>query len=315
MNGMTKKESYFSIDYLSRIISLRHITGQTFLLILCMMVSLLTVAYASGREHAQLYEPDLLLTTKLNNGMGMGDKDHARVRAMIQNYETKNAGVFTHLDGDGLVVFNYVVDELARRGLPLEIAFVPLVESGYRPNARNGQHIGLWQLGPAAAKTFGIQISQKSDGRLNFVRATEAALDYLEYLNRRFDGDWLLTLAAYNAGEGRVLRSMKKNRAAGKPVNFWNLDLPPITKAYIPRVLALSQLALEKQQLEVPVESIPEIIAVKSPNKKELLEAARRYGLKEHTIKYFNPSDFYTKDGASVMIMPKEIATLAYGAN
>ena len=86
---------------------------------------------------------DVLLTTKLSNGMAMGDKNHARVKAMIQNYETKNSGVFTHLDGDGLMVFNYVVSELDRRGLPLEIAFVPLVESGYRPNAKNGQHIGL----------------------------------------------------------------------------------------------------------------------------------------------------------------------------
>lgn len=254
---------------------------------------------------------DVLLTTKLSNGMAMGDKNHARVKAMIQNYETKNSGVFTHLDGDGLMVFNYVVSELDRRGLPLEIAFVPLVESGYRPNAKNGQHIGLWQLGPAAAKTFGIQITQKSDGRLNFVRATEAALDYLEYLNRRFDGDWLLTLAAYNAGEGRVLRSMKKNRTAGKSDDFWSLDLPQITKAYIPRVLALSELALDKDQLQVSITKIPEVVAVKSRNKAELLGAVKKYGIKEHTIRYLNPSNIYTKDGASVVILTKDAVDYA----
>ena len=270
------------------------------------ITSLFTFAFATDIEGAN--NNDVLLSTKLAEGMAMSDKDHVRVKAMMQNYETKNSGVFTHLDGDGLVVFNFVVDELDRRGLPLEIAFVPLVESGYRPNAKNGQYIGLWQLGPAAAKTFGVQISQKSDGRLNFVRATEAALDYLEYLNKRFDGDWLLTLAAYNAGEGRVLRSMKKNRTEGKSDDYWSLDLPQITKAYIPRVLALSTLALEKDQLAIPIQKIPEVVAVKSQSRAELLGAAKRFGLKEHTLNYFNPSSIYAKDGDSVVIMTKGAA-------
>lgn len=271
-----------------------------------LLTSLFAFVFAKDIDGAK--DNDVLLSTKLAEGMAMSDKDHARVKAMMQNYETKNSGVFTHLDGDGLVVFNFVVDELDRRGLPLEIAFVPLVESGYRPNAKNGQHIGLWQLGPAAAKTFGVQISQKSDGRLNFVRATEAALDYLEYLNKRFDGDWLLTLAAYNAGEGRVLRSMKKNRTEGKADDYWSLDLPQITKAYIPRVLALSKLALEKDQLAVPVQKIPEVVAVKSQSRAELLGAAKKFGLKDHTLNYFNPSSIYAKDGDSVVIMTKGAA-------
>lgn len=284
-----------------------HIFRKKLGISLCMLlISLFSFVFAKDVETTS--HDDVLLSTKLADGMAMSDKDHARVKAMMQNYETKNSGVFTHLDGDGLVVFNFVVDELDRRGLPLEIAFVPLVESGYRPNAKNGQHIGLWQLGPAAAKTFGVQISQKSDGRLNFVRATEAALDYLEYLNKRFDGDWLLTLAAYNAGEGRVLRSMKKNRTEGKSDDYWSLDLPQITKAYIPRVLALSELALDKDQLAVPVQKIPEVVAVKSQSRAELLGAAKKFGLKEHTLNYFNPSLIYAKDGDSVVIMTKGAA-------
>lgn len=277
---------------------------------LCVLLSTL-FSFGVTKEVDATTNSDTLLTTKLAEGMGIGDKDHARVKAMIHNYETKNSGVFTHLDGDGLMVFNFVVDELERRGLPLEIAFIPLVESGYRPNARNGQHIGLWQLGPAAAKTFGIHISQKSDGRLNFVRATEAALDYLEYLNRRFNGDWLLTIAAYNAGEGRVLNSMKKNRTAGKSDDYWSLDLPPITKSYIPRVLALSELAVEKDQLAVPIKKIPEVVAVRAQNRAELLSSAKKFGLKDQTIKYLNPSTIYTKDGDSVVIITKGAANYA----
>lgn len=276
----------------------------------CVLISSL-LSWSVAKNVETVYtSKDLLLSTKLAEGMGMGDKDHARVKAMIQHYETKNSGVFTHLDGDGLVVFNYVVEELERRNMPLEIAFVPLVESGYKPNARNGAHVGLWQLGKPTAETFGVQISAKSDGRLNLVRATEAALDYLEYLNKRFDGDWLLTLAAYNAGEGRVLRSMKKNRQAGKPDDYWNIELPQITRAYIPRVLALSELALEKDQLAVPVVEIPEIIAVKSKNKGKLLGSIKKQGIKDRTIQYYNPADVYARDGSSIVIMTKEAITL-----
>lgn len=269
-----------------------------------MLLSILGWGYA--KEGGQGHTRDILLTTKLAKGMELSGKDHERVQAMVHNYETKNSGVFTHLDGDGLAVFNFVVAELDRRGMPLEIAFVPLVESGYRPNARNGQHIGLWQLSPVAAKTFGIHVSEKSDGRLNLMRATAGALDYLEYLNKRFDGDWLLTLAAYNAGEGRVLRSMKKNRLAGKSDDYWSLELPPITRAYIPRVLALSKLALKKKQLAVPVAKIPELVQVKSQNKAGLLGSAQKQGFGERTLNYFNPSDIYNKEGASVVILTKD---------
>lgn len=244
---------------------------------ICIFISSL-LSWSVARNVEDNAPKELLLSTKLADGMGMSDKDHDRVKAMIHNYETKNSGVFTHLNGEGLIVFNYVVEELERRNMPLEIAFIPLIESGYKPSARNGAHVGLWQLGKPTAETFGVQISSKSDGRLNLVRATEAALDYLEYLNKRFDGDWLLTLAAYNAGEGRVLRSMKKNRQIGKPADYWNIELPQITRAYIPRVLALSELALKKDQLAVPVVDIPEIVAVRSQNKGKLLGEVKNKG-------------------------------------
>ncbi|MHC5226249.1 lytic transglycosylase domain-containing protein [Ignatzschineria sp. LJL83] len=277
---------------------------------LCVLVSSV-FSWSFSKSIDRVNPQEMLLSTKLSNGMQISDKNHARVKEMIHNFETKNSAIFTHLDENGLVVFNYVVKELERRNMPLEIAFVPLVESGYKPNARNGLHIGLWQLGKPTAETFGVRVTKESDGRLDLVRATEAALDYLEYLNKRFDGDWLLTLAAYNAGEGRVLRSMKKNRDAGKPDDYWNIELPEITRAYIPKVLALSELALEKEMFAVPVVEIPEIVAVKSNNKGKLLGSFKKQGIQKDTIDYFNPSDIYTRDGSSVIIMLKDIVSLA----
>ncbi len=273
---------------------------------LCVIISSL-FSFSAARGVESKSSNEILLTTKLASGMSLSDKDHARVQAMMQHYESQSVGAFTHLDGDGLIVFNYVVKELERRQMPLEIAFIPLVESGYRPNAKNGQHIGLWQLSPVAAKTFGIHVSKNSDGRLNLIKATAGALDYLEYLNKRFDGDWLLSIAAYNAGEGRVLRSMKKNRQAGKPTDFWSLELPPITKAYIPKVLALSEMAVEMAQLNVPVKTIPELVEVKSSNKSALLNSVKKYGVDDKTLKYFNPSDIRAKDGSSIVILTKEL--------
>lgn len=277
---------------------------------LCVLVSSM-FSWSLGKSIDRVSPRGALLSTKLSNGMQISDKDHVRVKEMIYNFETKNSGIFTHLDDNGLVVFNYVVKELERRNMPLEIAFVPLVESGYKPNARNGLHIGLWQLGKPTAETFGVSVTEESDGRLDLVRATEAALDYFEYLNKRFDGDWLLTLAAYNAGEGRVLRSMKKNRDAGKPDDYWNIELPQITKAYIPKVLALSELALEKEVFAVPVVEIPEIVAVKSHNKRKLLGSLKKQGIQKGTMDYFNPSDVYARDGSSIVIMTKDVASLA----
>lgn len=277
----------------------------------CIFLSSLLSWSAAKSVEVESSSEELLLSTKLAEGMGISDKDHDHVKAMIHNYETKNSGVFTHLNGDGLIVFNYVVEELERRNMPLEIAFVPLVESGYKPNARNGAHVGLWQLGKPTAETFGVRVSSRSDERLDLVRATGAALDYLEYLNKRFDGDWLLSLAAYNAGEGRVLRSMKKNRQAGRPTDYWNIELPQITRAYIPRVLALSELALEKDQLAVPVTDIPEIVAVEAKDRGKLLSEIKQHGIKEHTIEYFNPSNIYTNEGSSVVIMTRETFALS----
>lgn len=111
--------------------------------------------------------------------------------------------------------------------LPPELALLPFVESAYNPSARspNGAS-GLWQITPATANLLGLKRNQWYDGRNDIIRSTDAAIAYLSYLNRKFDGDWLLSLAAYNSGEGTVARAISANQARGKNADFWALNLP-----------------------------------------------------------------------------------------
>lgn len=148
-----------------------------------------------------------------------------------------------------------IVDALKEQEMPLEIALLPFVESGFDPYAySHGGAVGLWQFMPATAKRFGIQQDWWFDGRRDIVDSTQAAITYLKYLNKMFKGDWLLAIAAYNSGEGRVQRAIRKNQKANKPTDFFNLHLPAETRAYVPRLLAISSIVrhAEKHGLELP---------------------------------------------------------------
>lgn len=128
---------------------------------------------------------------------------------------------------------------LRQRQLPAELAWLPVVESAYQPGALSpAGAAGLWQFMPATAQRFGLVIDDEFDGRYATLSASRAALEYLSWLHGYFDGDWLLALAAYNAGEGRVRRAMKKSGSR----DFWQLPLPEETRRYVPRFIAVQKL-------------------------------------------------------------------------
>jgi len=134
----------------------------------------------------------------------------------------------------------HVLDRVEARGLPAELALLPVIESAYDPFARStAGATGIWQFMSATAREAGLREDWWYDGRRDIVAATEAALDYLTTLQQRYDGDWLLALAAYNAGSARVNRAIRKNRRQGRPVDFWHLPLPEETRNYVPKLLAL----------------------------------------------------------------------------
>lgn len=143
----------------------------------------------------------------------------------------------------------HIVRKIEQQNLPMEIALLPFVESDFRPTVSSSQQaVGVWQLVGATAHHFGIKSDQWYDGRQDVLASTDAALAYLKYLHKRFDGNWLHALAAYNSGEGRVKRAITDNKNKGKSTDYWSLKLPKETSEYVPKLLALSYLVQNPQQ-------------------------------------------------------------------
>jgi membrane-bound lytic murein transglycosylase D len=143
----------------------------------------------------------------------------------------------------------HIVKKIEQQRLPMELALLPFVESDFRPTVQSSeQAVGVWQLVGATAHHFGVKSDQWYDGRQDVLASTDAALGYLSYLYKRFDGNWLHAIAAYNSGEGRVKRAIKKNKKRGKSTDFWSLSLPKETADYVPKLLALSYLIKHPQK-------------------------------------------------------------------
>ncbi len=152
----------------------------------------------------------------------------------------------------------HVVTEVEARGMPLEFALLPVVESAYEPFAYSvSRAAGLWQFIPDTGRRFGLKQNWWFDGRRDVIESTRAALDYLQALHDQFDGDWLLAIAAYNVGENTVQRELDYNRSHGKPTDFWHLKLPGETRAYVPKLLAMKRLMAEPERYGLEFAAIP----------------------------------------------------------
>jgi len=151
-----------------------------------------------------------------------------------------------------------IVEEVEKRGIPGELALLPFVESSFKANAYSRKRAsGLWQFIPATGKHFGLKQTWWYDGRRDVFLSTHAALDYLEQLSRYYNNDWLLALAAYNAGIGNVNRAIRKNRKKGKPVDYWSLPLPRETRNYVPKLLATADAIKNFRQYNIALSPIP----------------------------------------------------------
>lgn len=189
--------------------------------------------------------------------------------------------------------FHFVLSEIKKRGLPGELALLPIVESAYDPFAySHGRASGMWQFIPGTGKYYGLKQNWWYDGRRDVYASTRAALDYLEALNKRFDGDWLHALAAYNSGGGTVNKAIKRNRKLGRPTDFWSLKLPKETQAYVPKLLALSKLFATPHQYGITLTHIPntpQFTLIKLNGQIDLAQAASLAGVDLSEIYRFNP--------------------------
>lgn len=200
---------------------------------------------------------------------------------------------------------------LAERGMPAEIALLPIVESAYDPFAySHGRAAGLWQFIPGTGKRFKLTQDWWYDGRRDVVDSTRAALDYLQYLHKRFDGDWLLALAAYNSGEGTVSKAVRRNRKQGKSTSFWALKLPRETRAYVPKLIALAQLVDHPETYGIKLADLPNrpyFQIVDIGGQIDLAVAADLAGIKLDALYRLNPGFNQwatTPDGPHRLLIP-----------
>ena len=209
----------------------------------------------------------------------------------------------------------HIVTELERRGMPLELALLPVVESAFEPYAYSrASAAGLWQFIPGTGSKFGLKQDWWYDGRRDIVESTRAALDYLQSLHDQFNGDWLLAIAAYNCGEALVERAVEMNRNAGRPVDFWDLWLPRETRAYVPKLLAMKRLVLDPEAYGLafsPIPNQPYFARVDTLGQINLKLAAEIAGISPEEVYELNPAFHrWATDpaGPSNLLLPIEAA-------
>ena len=187
----------------------------------------------------------------------------------------------------------YIVQQIKARKMPLDIALLPVVESAYDPFAySNARAAGLWQFIHGTGRHFDLKQNWWYDGRRDVAASTRAALDYLQYLHNEFNGDWLLALAAYDSGSGTVSWAIKRNQRLGLPTDFWHLDLPAETRAYVPRLLAICRLVATPGHYGVelpPIPNNPYLARVNTHGQIDLATAARLAGITTQQMYLLNP--------------------------
>lgn len=228
----------------------------------------------------------------VREGFSLTTGPRAAVSRQIRFYTRKPGQVESVLQR-GELYLAYIHAELKKRDFPGELLLLPFVESGYNPYAySHGHAAGLWQFIPGTGKRYGLKQDWWYDGRRDIVASTNAALNYLDRLQNDFDGDWLLALAAYNAGEGTVQQAIKRNERRGRPTDFWHLDLPRETTEYVPRLLAISAIIKDPEKYDVhlePVDDAPTFTVVDTHAQIDLAVAADLANMDTKELQQLNP--------------------------
>src|SRR5579872_2813541 len=234
------------------------------------------------------------LFDRMRAGFKLDDsEDHHAVDQQLRWF-ANNPDYLQRAFGRADLYLYHIVTELEARGMPLELALLPVVESAFEPYAYSrARATGLWQFIPGTGSRYGLRTDWWYDGRRDIVESTRAALDYLQSLHDEFNGDWLLAIAAYNCGEAAVERAVEINRAKGKPIDFWSLRLPKETQAYVPKLLAMRRLVLDPEKYDISISPIPNqpyFTRVDTRGQIDLKLAAEIAGVTDEEIYELNPA-------------------------
>lgn len=237
--------------------------------------------------------PDQGLWSQIRSGFKLDPEDERRsVRVWTQFYATHTNHLSASLKRARPFLW-HVAQQVKKRDMPTEIALLPIVESGYNPKAKSYVGAsGMWQFMPGTADHMSLPRDWWYDGRNDPIASTNAALNYLQTLNQRYDNNWLLALAAYNAGPGRVDAAIAKAESEDKPTDYWDLDLPEETSQYVPQLLALRRILKTPARFGVDWPSLantPRTQVVKLPGQISMKIAARLLGISEQRLRKLNP--------------------------
>lgn len=194
----------------------------------------------------------------------------------------------------GSLYLHYIVEQVEKRGMPTEIALLPVIESAFNPKAYSrSKASGIWQFIPSTGKNYGLAQDWWKDNRRDIVAATDAALNYLQKLHDEFNS-WELALAAYNCGEGCVARAIAWNQKRGLPTDYSSLTkLPPETRKYVPKLFAVKNIVLAPASYGIELESVPDtpyFTEVKAPPKIDVKVAAKLADMSEDDFVALNPA-------------------------
>ena len=232
------------------------------------------------------------LWDRLRDNFSIPNLDSPLVREWEQYYAARPEQLY-RISERGRRYMYHIVEELDKRSMPLDLALLPMIESAYNPRANSPAHAsGIWQFVPSTGKHYGLEQTWWYDGRRDVLAATEAALDYLNYLNGLF-GDWHLALASYNWGEGAVARALGKNRARGLPEDYSSIGLPNETLNYVPKLLAVRNLIANPEAYGIRLPNIPNrpfFSVVTAPHHMDTQVAAKLAGMTLDEFTSLNPA-------------------------
>lgn len=259
---------------------------------------------AASTTYPDLFSPDVIeyiaepepppedLWERIREGLTWQETENDQVVRARRDY-LRQHDYLPVIAGRANYYLYYIVEEVERRGLPMEIALLPLVESTLDPFAYSSESAaGLWQIMPATGRHLGLEQDWWFDGRRDLRASTRAALDYLESLHRHFDDDWLLALAAYNSGKTRVRRARKSNLQRGQDTDYWSLRLPRETRHYVPKLIALTQIISSPERYGAvipPVPNSPAFEIADTGGQIELARAAELADVAFDTLRALNP--------------------------
>jgi membrane-bound lytic murein transglycosylase D len=251
---------------------------------------------------------------RISKNMALPQAEHRRIDSEIA-WLQRNPDYLARAMNRAQRYLHYIVDEVEARGLPGELALLPFVESAFNPfGYSRSQAAGLWQFIAPTGQLYGLKRNYWQDQRRDVPDSTRAALDFLISLYQRFDGDWFLAIAAYNYGAGNVQRAISRNRALRRRTDFFSLSLPAETRAYVPKLIAISRVVRDPAAYGLaiaPIHDARYFRVVPTDGPVDLRLMAQLAGVDTEELHALNPSwnRWVTDpDGPHRMLIPEVVA-------